>query len=202
MKEKLLLAAASLLGFATACENKRTVDMYGTPYFDYKVKGKVTDKEGAPVKGIEVGSQDAGPVTSGSDGSYELSGREWSFRQTTLTFTDIDGPGKRRRIYRKESDRGIYRGRPHGEGRGLVRRHLLPLGRRCGARKEGISARSAFRNRKYAPAEPDRICIASDFSHIHRIQVASRAMLKQVLALHSTFTIFGPVDILDNDINS
>lgn len=66
MKEKLLLAAASLLGFATACENKRTVDMYGTPYFDYKVKGKVTDKEGAPVKGIEVGSQDAGPVTSGS----------------------------------------------------------------------------------------------------------------------------------------
>ena len=35
MKEKLLLAAASLLGFATACENKRTVDMYGTPYFDY-----------------------------------------------------------------------------------------------------------------------------------------------------------------------
>lgn len=84
-------AAAALLGFATACENKRTVDMYGTPYFDYKVKGKVTDKEGAPVKGIEVGSQDAGPVTSESDGSYELSGREWSFRQTTLTFTDIDG---------------------------------------------------------------------------------------------------------------
>lgn len=39
MKEKLLLAAASLLGFATACENKRTVDMYGAPYFDYKVKG-------------------------------------------------------------------------------------------------------------------------------------------------------------------
>lgn len=91
MKEKLLLAAASLLGFATACENKETPVMYGTPYFDYKVKGKVTDKEGAPVKGIEVGSQDAGPVTSGSDGSYELSGREWS-GQTTLTFTDIDGP--------------------------------------------------------------------------------------------------------------
>lgn len=91
MKEKLLLAAASLLGFATACENKETPVMYGTPYFDYKVKGKVTDKEGAPVKGIEVGSQDAGPVTSGSDGSYELSGREWSGR-TTLTFTDIDGP--------------------------------------------------------------------------------------------------------------
>ena len=130
MKEKLLLAAASLLGFATACENKETPVMYGTPYFDYKVKGKDLHRH----------------------------------RRT----------GKRRRIYRKESDRGIYRSRPHGEGRGLVRRHLLPLGRRCGARKEGISARCAFRNRKYAPAEPDRICIASDFSHIHRIQDASR----------------------------
>ena len=92
MKEKLLLAAASLLGFATACDNKRTVDMYGAPYLDYKVKGKVTDREGNPIKGIEVSSQDASPVTSESDGSYELSGREWSFRQTTLTFTDIDGP--------------------------------------------------------------------------------------------------------------
>lgn len=91
MKEKLLLAAASLLGFATACENKRTVDMYGAPYLDYKVKGKVTDREGNPIKGIEISSQDASPVTSGSDGSYELSGREWS-GQTTLTFTDIDGP--------------------------------------------------------------------------------------------------------------
>ena len=91
MKEKLLLAAASLLGFATACENKRTVDMYGAPYLDYKVKGKVTDREGNPIKGIEVSSQDASPVTSGSDGSYELSGREWS-GQTTLTFNDIDGP--------------------------------------------------------------------------------------------------------------
>lgn len=91
MKEKLLLAAASLLGFATACENKRTVDMYGTPYIDYNVRGKVTDKEGNPIKGIEVGNQEVKPVTSGSDGSYELSGREWS-GQTTLTFTDVDGP--------------------------------------------------------------------------------------------------------------
>ena len=92
MKEKLLLAAASLLGFATACENKRTVDMYGTPYIDYNVRGKVTDKEGNPIKGIEVNDK-ANKITSttGGDGSYELSGEEWS-RNVTLTFTDIDGP--------------------------------------------------------------------------------------------------------------
>ena len=91
MKEKLLLMAASLLGLATACENKRTVDMYGTPYFDYKVKGKVTDKEGNPIKGIEVGSHDVKSVTTGNDGDYELSGKNYS-RDLEITFTDIDGP--------------------------------------------------------------------------------------------------------------
>ena len=51
MKEKLLLAAAALLGFATACENKRTVDMYGTPYFDYKVSGRKKKLPDVRVKG-------------------------------------------------------------------------------------------------------------------------------------------------------
>lgn len=94
MKEKLLLAAASLLGFATACENKRTVDMYGVPppHVGYKVKGKVTDKAGNPIPGIEVNDK-ANKITSatGGDGSYELSGAVWD-RVMTLTFTDIDGP--------------------------------------------------------------------------------------------------------------
>ena len=48
MKEKLLLAAAALLGFATACNNEedqpKVVSMYGVPYNNYKIKGKVTDK--------------------------------------------------------------------------------------------------------------------------------------------------------------
>lgn len=91
MKEKLLLAAASLLGFATACENKRTVDMYGTPYIDYKIKGKVTDKEGNPVKGIEVSGNNDKPTATGDDGTYELSGQHYS-RNLGITFTDTDGP--------------------------------------------------------------------------------------------------------------
>ena len=60
MKEKLLLAAAALLGFATACNNEedqpKVVSMYGVPYNNYKIKGKVTDKAGRPIKGIEVRS--------------------------------------------------------------------------------------------------------------------------------------------------
>ena len=94
MKEKLLLMAASLLGFATACGNKETPVMYGVPppHIGYKVKGKVTDKAGKAIPGIEVNDK-ANKITSssGGDGSYELSGEEWS-RNVTLTFTDIDGP--------------------------------------------------------------------------------------------------------------
>ncbi|WP_337757111.1 radical SAM-associated putative lipoprotein [Alistipes sp.] len=95
MKEKLLLAAAALLGFATACNNEedqpKVVSMYGTPYSNYKIKGKVTDKAGQPIKDIEVDSYDVRPVTTGSDGSYELSGQNFG-GDLEITFTDIDGP--------------------------------------------------------------------------------------------------------------
>ena len=94
MKEKLLMMAASLLGFATACNNEDDqppLVMYGTPYINYKVKGKVTDKAGQPIKGIEVGSYDVKPVTTASDGSYTLSGANY-LPELELKFTDTDGP--------------------------------------------------------------------------------------------------------------
>ena len=95
MKEKLLLAAAALLGFATACNNEedqpKVVSMYGVPYNNYKIKGKVTDKAGQPIKDIEVDSYDVRPVTTGSAGSYELSGQNFG-GDLEITFTDIDGP--------------------------------------------------------------------------------------------------------------
>lgn len=94
MKEKLLMAAASLLGFATACDTKeelRSIAMYGVPYMNYKVKGKVTDKEGNPIPGIVVSGSEAKPATSGSDGAYELTGKETSQR-IEVSFTDTDGP--------------------------------------------------------------------------------------------------------------
>ena len=74
MKEKLLLAAAALLGFATACNNEedqpKVVSMYGVPYNNYKIKGKVTDKAG---------------------GTYDLSGKGVG-NTARVTFTDTDGP--------------------------------------------------------------------------------------------------------------
>lgn len=95
MKEKLLLAAAALLGFATACDsNKRQTDMYGTPYNNYKIKGKVTDKAGQPIKGIEVRSNAALPTpeaTTAADGTYDLAGQGIG-NMARVTFTDTDGP--------------------------------------------------------------------------------------------------------------
>ena len=75
MKEKLLLAAAALLGFATACDsNKRQTDMYGTPYNNYKIKGKVTPE-----------------ATTAADGTYDLAGQGFG-NMARVTFTDTDGP--------------------------------------------------------------------------------------------------------------
>ena len=95
MKEKLLLAAAALLGFATACDStKRQTDMYGTPYSNYKIKGKVTDKAGRPIKGIEVRSNAYLPTpeaTTAADGTYDLSGKGVG-NTARVTLTDTDGP--------------------------------------------------------------------------------------------------------------
>ena len=96
MKEKLLLAAAALLGFATACNNEedqpKVVSMYGVPYNNYKIKGKVTDKAGRPIKGIEVRSNAYLPTpeaTTAADGTYDLSGKGvGNTARVTLTDTD------------------------------------------------------------------------------------------------------------------
>ena len=97
MKEKLLLAAAALLGFATACNNEedqpKVVSMYGVPYNNYKIKGKVTDKAGRPIKGIEVRSNAYLPTpeaTTAADGTYDLSGKGVG-NTARVTFTDTDG---------------------------------------------------------------------------------------------------------------
>ena len=98
MKEKLLLAAAALLGFATACNNEedqpKVVSMYGVPYNNYKIKGKVTDKAGRPIKGIEVRSNAYLPTpeaTTAADGTYDLSGKGVG-NTARVTLTDTDGP--------------------------------------------------------------------------------------------------------------
>ena len=49
---KLWMLLLSLLGFA-GCDEPQE-DMYGTPYAEYTVKGRVTDAAGTPIAGIEV----------------------------------------------------------------------------------------------------------------------------------------------------
>ena len=142
MKEKLLLAAAALLGFATACNNEedqpKVVSMYGVPYNNYKIKGKVTDKAGRPIKGIEVRSNAYLPTpeaTTAADGTYDLSGKGVG-NTARVTFTDTDGPANGR----KDRRHRIHRGRTHGQRRRrLGSRGIRQIGRRHRPRGEGVT---------------------------------------------------------------
>ena len=49
---KLWMLLLSLLGFAGCDETQE--DMYGTPYAEYTVKGRVTDAAGTPIAGIRL----------------------------------------------------------------------------------------------------------------------------------------------------
>ncbi len=88
LKKSFSYFILGLLGFSTACH--QTLVMYGTPPpIDTRVSGKVTDVDGNPIQGIQVGGYNRTVLTS-ADGSYEISGE--SFQTIRLIFTDIDGP--------------------------------------------------------------------------------------------------------------
>lgn len=88
MKNRILLALLSLLGFATACNKGE--EMYGTPRANFRIQGKVTDAAGQPIKGIEVRTISSDKNTTAADGSYDLTG-DMGFISPQLVFTDIDG---------------------------------------------------------------------------------------------------------------
>ena len=92
IRKRLSLLALALLGFATACD-KKPVDMYGTPRADFRARGKVSDNEGRPIRGIQVRSEayEGREILTSEDGSYDISGSMFPNRMR-LTFTDIDGP--------------------------------------------------------------------------------------------------------------
>ncbi|WP_288943555.1 radical SAM-associated putative lipoprotein [uncultured Alistipes sp.] len=98
IKKRLSLLLLTLLGFSTACEKLKNgetpPDMYGTPHVDIRVGGKVTDKTGTPIPGIEVRQQNTPyKALTGNDGSYELPGQLFSIETTAdILFTDTDGP--------------------------------------------------------------------------------------------------------------
>lgn len=115
------------LGFAAVgCDEAKPDEMpseeYGCPYADYVVKGKVSDEEGNPIKGIAVNVQDVDLDTcfTSEDGSY---GFEWGDMMPSdkivLKYTDVDRDenggmfmplAKEVALERKEEGKGWYRG--------------------------------------------------------------------------------------------
>ena len=94
--QKFWLAILGLLGFTAcgvfSCE-------YGTPTTDFNVKGKVTDSEGTPIKGIVVSSTGLHSFVDGT-GLSAMTDEKGEFVTNkikefgvmgTLVFTDVDG---------------------------------------------------------------------------------------------------------------
>ena len=68
--------------------------MYGTPYMEFSIKGRVTDTDERPLQGIEVSMEDGmQKVLTAEDGSFQYAGQMDAFvsEEMTLTFTDVDG---------------------------------------------------------------------------------------------------------------
>lgn len=92
---KLWMLLLSLLGFA-GCDEPQE-DMYGTPYAEYTVKGRVTDAAGTPIAaskcGDRPGGSDPSAVRTDTRGAYtfEADGNVL-YMPPVLTFTDTDGP--------------------------------------------------------------------------------------------------------------
>lgn len=93
LKNWLIAASAGLLGINVGCHSFAA--MYGCPYAKYEVTGRVTNEQGAPVKGISM-SIHGDTVLTNSEGRYELEHIDspWSWIDDSgleLKATDIDG---------------------------------------------------------------------------------------------------------------
>ena len=94
--KKLIYLLLGLLGFTACDENGGTgglVCEYGTPTVDFTVKGRVTDTQGKPIKGIVVSSKDVYGLdaVTGEDGHFATKTIPAVGIHGTLLFTDIDG---------------------------------------------------------------------------------------------------------------
>lgn len=89
--KKLIYLLIGALGF-TACEESEMCE-YGTPTVDFTVKGRVTDADGKPVKGIVVSSKDVYGLdaVTGEDGHFATKTIQAVGIHGTLLFTDTDG---------------------------------------------------------------------------------------------------------------
>lgn len=108
MKDLIVRVSAWLLcligfGGTVACSPGMVADEYGSPYAEYEVKGRVTDRQGEPIAGIQVtcDAMDMQPEYTDSDGSYVLYGNGFPREKIQVTFEDVDG----------EENRGVFAGK-------------------------------------------------------------------------------------------
>lgn len=96
MKNKLIWLILSLLGFsAAACNDNGDLPCeYGTPYATFSVKGKVQNKAGKPIPGIEVSTPSQYATHTNEEGVFVYNWDEWPQQlpyEATIKFRDTDG---------------------------------------------------------------------------------------------------------------
>lgn len=92
---KICRWALGLMGISCAAscdEINNQMAEYGCPYAQFEIKGKVTDPEGNPIKGIEVSSDFIGESTyTKEDGTYLYKGGFFPGDTMPLSMKDVDG---------------------------------------------------------------------------------------------------------------
>lgn len=91
-KNWLIASIASMLGLNLVSCDKMFAVEYGEPYAKFEVKGKVTDPEGNPIAGIEVGLNEWKLTTTSQDGKYSLKSNYFPESEYTfnVAFNDVD----------------------------------------------------------------------------------------------------------------
>lgn len=88
LKNWLLAAATGLLGINVGCHSFAA--MYGTPWAEFEVKGRVTNQHGEPIQGISVSAY-TDTVTSNAAGRYDLTFSNVPWGDIPLHVKDVDG---------------------------------------------------------------------------------------------------------------
>lgn len=84
-----------LLGVVTSCDPGDNYCEYGVPTADFEIKGRVTDTDSNPVKGIRITADAAdspAATETGTDGTFEISFTAFPSDKVDLLFSDVDGP--------------------------------------------------------------------------------------------------------------
>ncbi len=93
--KKFLSKSLSILGFSIPMFGCDVPDMYGTPWADYEVKGKVLNADGDPIKGIKVSliedQYNSQSTQSLENGEFKVKLGAIPFDKLQLTAQDIDG---------------------------------------------------------------------------------------------------------------